>query len=274
MNAENEPTAQAEPKRVLITGAARAIGWATAAELANRGHDVIATARNVDAIPAHAGVRPLALDVTSDESVAACLAQAGELDVVINNAAISGGGPLESFPIDAFRDVLETNTVGALRMVQAVLPAWRERGSGRLVNVSSVQGAVGSPLEGPYCASKWALEAMSESLHYELGHFGIRVVIVQPGYIAPGMKANDEHPGSPAYDGLREQWTGNDETLTGGARTTSEEAARRIADAVEDPEPPLRVRIGEDAELVLGTRAKLSDAEFEAAMRATLGLTW
>ena len=133
----------------------------------------------------------LPLDVTDEASIANALAQAGELDAIVNNAAISGKGPMEDFPLEQLRDMFETNTFGPLRLVQHVLPQWRSRGSGVIVNVSSVQGRVATPLEGPYSGTKHALEAISESMHYELGHFGIRVVIVQPGYIAPGMKPAD-----------------------------------------------------------------------------------
>ena len=147
------------------------------------------------------------------------LAQAGELDAIVNNAAISGKGPMEDFPIEQLRDMFETNTFGPLRLVQQVLPQWRSRGSGVIVNVSSVQGRVATPLEGPYSATKHALEAISESMHYELGHFGIRVVIVQPGYIAPGMKPADNVAGSRAYRQLWEQWEGTDEKVAGSERS-------------------------------------------------------
>ena len=98
--------------------------------------------------------------------------------------------------------------VGALRMVQAVVPGMRERGSGVVVNVSSVNGRVASPLGGTYAASKFALEAMGETLHFELGHFGIRVVLVEPGYIAPGMKDGPEWGMEAPYDELGRQWAG------------------------------------------------------------------
>ncbi len=263
-----------DPKRILITGAGRAIGLATAHELSSRGHEVIATARDSSVIDERPGLRAHDLDVTDPASIDRCLSAVGPLDVIVNNAASSAGGPLESFPIDAMRHMLETNTIGPLRMVQAVAPSWRERGSGVIVNISSVQGAVGSPLDGPYSTTKFALEGLSESLHYELAHFGIRVVIVQPGYIAPGMKRGLRVPGPSVYDELRRQWEGTDDVVTDGGRTPVEEAARVIADAIDDPTTPLRVRIGPDAEMVLDARRQLDDGAFEAAMREVLGLTW
>ena len=184
---------------MLVTGAARAIGRATVEVLAARGHEVVATARDVSALAGVPAALVLPLDVSDPESVRAAVAGAGELDAVVNNAGLTGNGPLETFPIDAFARVLDVNTLGPLRMAQAVVPSWRERGSGVLVNISSVQGKIGTPLEGAYAASKHALEAMSESLYFELGHFGIRVVLIEPGYIAPGMKHEADHAGPAVY---------------------------------------------------------------------------
>jgi len=217
----------------------------------------------------------LALDVTDLASIRAALAQAGELDAVVNNAAVSGSGPLEAYPLDALRHTLETNTLGPLAVIQQLVGGWRARGSGVIVNVSSVQGRVATPVEGAYSASKYALEALSETLHYELGHFGIRVVIVEPGYIAPGMKDAPRHEGPPEYAGMWEQWEGTDAKVTGpGGRSTSELVGRAIADAIEQPDTPLRVPVGQDAELILSTRHQLDDAAFESTMRAALDLTW
>jgi NAD(P)-dependent dehydrogenase (short-subunit alcohol dehydrogenase family) len=235
----------------------------------------VATARNADLLAGLPAVRLLELDVGDDASVRAAVAAAGELDAIVNNAGLPGSGPLETYPLDSFSRVLEVNTIGPLRMAQAVVPRWRQRGSGVLVNVSSVQGKIGTPLEGPYAASKHALEALSETLHFELGHFGIRVVIIEPGYIAPGMKHGDDHPGPAVYGELQAQWSGTAATLTGpGGRPGPELVGRAVADALEDPATPLRVEVGDDAAMVLELRRTLGDVEFEATMRAALGLTW
>src|SRR5262249_1839854 len=152
--------------KVLITGAARGIGMATALVLAKRGHSVAAT--DVSAPSGLEGIQAHALDVTSDESVAQCLKEVGPLDAIVNNAGIFGRGPVEGYAIGRFRQMFETNTLGALRVIQAVLPAWRSRGSGVIVNVSSVSGRLSAPLEAAYSASKFALEALTESLHIEV----------------------------------------------------------------------------------------------------------
>jgi len=260
---------------VLVTGAARAIGRATVEVLAARGHEVVATARDVALLAGLPAVEALPLDVSDAESVCSALSRAGELDAVVNNAGLTGYGPLETYPLDSFTRVLEVNTIGPLRVAQAVVPSWRERGSGVLVNVSSVQGKIGTPLEGAYAASKHALEALSETLHFEVGHFGIRVVIVEPGYIAPGMKHADDHAGPAIYADLHAQWGATVATLTGPeGRPGPEVVANAVADALEDPSTPLRVEVGKDAALVLQLRRTLGDAEFEATMREALGLTW
>lgn len=262
--------------RALVTGAGRAIGRATVEVLAARGHEVVATARDVGLLEGLPAAQILPLDVRDPVSVHAAVAQAGELDAVVNNAALTGSGPLESYPLERFTEVLDVNTVGPLRLAQAVVPHWRERGSGVLVNISSVQGKIGTPLEGAYAASKHALEAMSESMYFELGHFGIRVVIIEPGYIAPGMKHDGaDHPGPDAYAELRTQWTGTDTALVGPeGRPGPETVALAVAEAIEDPDTPLRVEVGADAAMVLEFRRNLRDAEFEATMRQALGLTW
>src|SRR5690349_17864924 len=260
--------------RVLITGAARGIGMATAQVLANRGHSVVAT--DISPLSGLHGIQTHVLDVTSDDSVAQCLKAVGPLDAIVNNAAIFvGGGPVEGYPLDRFRQTFETNTLGALRVIQAVLPAWRKRGSGVIVNVSSVNGRVSSPLGAAYSASKFALEALTESLHLEVRHFGIRSVLIEPGLITSGMKASETHKGPADYAGLWEQWTGANTKMTGPSGPLGPEVvALAIARAIEDAATPLRVPVGQDAEMILGARRSLDDQAFEDAMRKAVGLTW
>src|SRR5262245_24711393 len=141
------------------------MGMATAQVLANRGHSVVAT--DVSALSELAGIQAHVLDVTSDDSVARCLEEVGPLDAIVNNAGIFGLGPVEDHPLDRFRQMFETNALGPLRVIQAVLPAWRKRGSGVIVNVSSVSGRVSSPLEAAYSASKFELDALTDYLHLQ-----------------------------------------------------------------------------------------------------------
>src|SRR6185369_5848810 len=260
--------------KILITGAARGIGMATAQVLANRGHSVVATDKS--AVSGLEGIQTQVLDVTSDDSVARCLKEVGPLDAIVNNAAIFfGGGPVESYPLDRIRQMFETNTLGALRVIQAVLPAWRKRGSGVIVNVSSVSGRLSSPLEAAYSASKFALEAFTESLHFEVRHFGIRSVLIEPGAIASGVKESEFHKGPADYAGLWEQWAGAHTKMTGASGPPGPEVvALAIARAIEDPATPLRVPVGQDAEMILGLRRSLDDQALEDAMRKALGITW
>jgi len=261
--------------RILITGAGRAIGAVTAAELTNAGHEVIATARDVNLLDSLDVALRLPLDVTSERSISEALSRAGEVDAVVNNAAAHGQGPLEDYPIDRLQTIFETNVIGPVRLIQQLITPWRERGRGLIVNISSVQGRVAAPLGGAYAASKYALEAMSETLHYELRHFGIRTVIIEPGYIAPGMKPVAPIERNPIYADLWQQWEGTDSKLNGpGGRPGPEIVARAIQRAIEDESTPLRVPVGADAELILATRSQLGDAEFEALMRQTLNLQW
>src|SRR5579859_4744698 len=242
----------AKALRVLITGAAGGIGMATAQVLANRGHSVVAT--DVTALSGSEGIQAHVLDVTSDDSVARCLEEVGPLDAIVNNAGISGGGPVEGYPLARIRQMFEINTLGPLRIIQAVLPAWRKRGSGVIVNVSSINGRVSSPLGSAYSASKFALEALTESLHLEVRHFGIRSVLIEPGDIATGIKPIEPHKGPAEYAGLWAQCAGADAKTTGPSGPPGPEVvAFAIARAIEEPATPLRVPVGQDAEMILGT---------------------
>lgn len=192
----------------LVTGASRGIGRAIAIELASRGHRVIATARRPETLADLPVDQRLALDVTVQDSVDQAIAEAGEIDALVSNAGATVRAPLESVPLSEVDRLFQLNTLGALRVAQGVLPAMRERGAGRLVFVSSIQGRLVLPMIGPYGASKWALEALAETLAIEVRHFGIKVSIVQPGVVSSGgaerasvfLKEND--PYAPLYGAL------------------------------------------------------------------------
>lgn len=265
--------------RVLITGCSTGIGRAAAIELTKRGFDVIATARRPESLEDLDVAEKIALDVDSDPSVADAVRNAGQVDVLVNNAGFGIHAPVEKGPLDEFRKLLETNVIGATRMIQAVVPQMRERGSGVIVNVSSIAGRVSSPLGGFYSASKYALEALSEALHYEMSHWNVRVAIVEPGGFDTGFDNNrktfacDEPP----YDELDRIWEKSQSKLQGadrGERPGPEVVAQTIADAVEGKEQKLRWPVGDDADLVLAVRTSMNDEQFEATMRETLELDW
>lgn len=262
--------------RVLISGCSTGIGRATADTLTDRGHEVVATARNLSTLDGLDVARRVSLDVDDAASIDAAMSVVGEVDVLVNNAGVAMGGPLESYPLDLAESVFSTNVFGPLRLIQAVLPSMRERGAGVIVNVSSVEGVVSTPLHGIYSASKHALEALSESLHFEVGHFGVRVVIIEPGYFATAMRAKTSPIDIDAtpYAELHRQWAGTDERLLGGPRPGPEFVAQAIAAAIDDPDTSLRVPVGDDALMVTAARKQLDDAAFEAAMRSTLQIDW
>jgi NAD(P)-dependent dehydrogenase (short-subunit alcohol dehydrogenase family) len=262
--------------RALITGCSTGFGRATAVELKKRGYEVVATARRPETIADIDADGHLALDVTDDASVAKAVAAAGTIDVLVNNAGIGIGGPIELVPVAEVRRVFETNTFGPLRMMQAVLPQMRARGAGTIVNVSSVSGRVSAPLSGFYAASKFALEAMSEALHIEGGHFGIRTIVIEPGFFRTNISESHHDFGvdAPPYDELDEIMGKLEAELGRAAAPGPEVVATAIADALESPDSAWRVPVGTDAEMVIGARATMDDAAFEKAMREVLKLDW
>jgi NAD(P)-dependent dehydrogenase (short-subunit alcohol dehydrogenase family) len=249
--------------RVLITGASRGIGRGIAVELTARGHEVIATARDVSMLRDVPAVARLRLDVTDPGSVAAAVAEAGTIDVLVSNAGATVRAPLETVPIAEVQQLFDLNTFGALRVAQEVLPGMRERGSGRLIFISSIQGRIAIPLIGPYAASKWALEAIAETLAIEVGHFGISVQLLQPGAVSSGggerakVFLDDSNPYRPLLDQLQ------------GFRSAPvavEAVAEAVAATLEDPQPPLRIPVGDSATKVLAARkAAPEDVPFLAA---------
>jgi NAD(P)-dependent dehydrogenase (short-subunit alcohol dehydrogenase family) len=195
---------------VLITGCSKGIGLETALAFARAGHQVHATMRNPSQSPALAQTAareklPItisAMDVDSDASVSdaiAAIQKSGPIDILINNAGIEGVGPVEEFPLAKFRAIMETNYFGALRCIQAVVSQMRQRKSGTIINISSVAGRICNPPLTSYCASKWALEALSEGLAGELKTFNVRVALVEPGIIDTAMaqRIGEPAPGSP-----------------------------------------------------------------------------
>jgi NAD(P)-dependent dehydrogenase (short-subunit alcohol dehydrogenase family) len=265
--------------RALVTGCSTGIGRATAVELTKRGFDVVATARRPETLKDLDVAATLALDVDSDESVAAALAAAGSIDVLVNNAGFGVVGPVETVPLAEVRRMFETNVFGVIRMIQGVLPQMRARGAGTIVNVTSLAGRVAPPLDGFYSATKFGVEGLTEALHYEVGHFGIRVVLIEPGVIETQFGDNISGHGltEPPYDELVTQWEAARGNLPGGGDGDApgpELVAAAIADAIEAKEHVLRHPVGADAELVTAVRKDLDDATFEATMRETLGLTW
>jgi NADP-dependent 3-hydroxy acid dehydrogenase YdfG len=241
---------------VLITGASKGIGRATAAEFARRGHRVIATARDPRTLAGLRVDRRLTLDVTDPETIARAVREAGQVDVLVSNAGEIFYAAVEATPPAAFARLLDLNTIGALRVAQAVLPGMRARGRGRLLFVSSVAGRIAQPRQGAYAATKWALEALVEALVIEAGPLGIEAALLEPGAVSSGALdhvTTYTPPGDP-YAHLHTQ---------GGARArqmiTPEEVAAGIADAAQAPQLPLRIPLGRTACEVLAARRAAPD---------------
>jgi NADP-dependent 3-hydroxy acid dehydrogenase YdfG len=249
--------------RILITGASRGIGRATAEELSARGHEVVATARDASTLADVPAVARLTLDVTDESSVRAAVAQAGPIDALVSNAGATVRAPMETVPVGEVQRLFDLNTFGALRVAQAVLPGMRERRAGKLIFMSSIQGRIAIPLIGPYAASKWALEAIAETLAIEAAHFGVSVHVLEPAAVSSGgaerakVFLDDSNPYRPLLDQMP------------GFRSdpvTVREVAEAVALALEDGEARLRIPVGAPATRLLAARkAAPEDVPFLAA---------
>ena len=178
---------------MLITGCSSGYGLETARHFHAQGWKVIATMRTprTDVLPQSERLRVLALDVTRPESIAAALEVSGPIDVLVNNAGIGVVGAFEATPMATTRDVFETNTFGVMAMIQAVVPQFRARRSGVIVNVTSSVTLTPMPLAAVYTASKMAIEGFTASLAFELEYFNVRVKLVEPGYCPNTRFANN-----------------------------------------------------------------------------------
>lgn len=275
----------------FVTGTSTGIGAASAISLARAGHTVFAGMRNPQRPgELHAAISQESLgnihvvqqDVDRDDSVRASLAQAGPIDVLVNNAGIGTMGSVEETPLAEFRATMETNFFGALRCIQAVVPGMRERRRGCIINVTSVAGRIGTAPQGPYCSSKWALEGLSECLAQEMKAFGVRVAIVEPGVIAtPIFGKVSPDPAGTHYPHKRR--------LNELFRASLEKPVSpfvvgdKIRDIVDSGTWTLRHPVGPDAAGFLEWRRSLtdeqwvewgamSDDEWVAYVRGTFGL--
>lgn len=234
-------------KVILVTGASAGIGAAVAVRLAKAGHRVFGTSRKEGAAPPAAGVNMLAMDVRSEASVAAAVAEllkgAGRIDVLVNNAGFGIAASVEDTrPADMQRQ-MDTNFLGPLRVCQAVLPAMRAQKSGRIIQVSSLAARIGIPFQGAYSASKAALEGMSEALSLEVKPFGIDVVMVQPGDTKSNFTASREWTESAkaggVYDAAARHAIGVMEKAE-QAGPPADKVARVVEMAVNATKPKLR----------------------------------
>ena len=259
---------------VLITGASSGIGLATALHFARHGYTVYAGLRNpagadelhktvaAEALP----ITPVRIDVDVDDSVRQgvqeVLDRAGCIDVLVNNAGVGGGGPIELVPLEAARRTFETNYFGAIRMIQAVVPGMRERRSGAIVNITSLAGRVTWAAHGHYSASKHALEAASEALAMEVRPYNIRVAIIEPGVIlTPIFSKRTKNAPTDHYEvPIRRLRRFFENRLRDPVLPNV--VAEAVMTAVETDNPKLRYLVGEDAEVIAPKRRETTDEEW------------
>jgi NAD(P)-dependent dehydrogenase (short-subunit alcohol dehydrogenase family) len=256
--------------RIVVTGGSRGIGLATALRLARAGHEVVAAMRNPSSSPRLAEVAaqeklPITvetMDVDSDSSVKEAFARilrVGPVDVLVNNAGIDRMGAVEETPLSDFRACMETNYFGVIRCAQAVIGTMRERGSGAIINISSVAGKISLAPMAAYSATKYALEALSEALAQELRPFNIRVAIVEPGIIDTYMARHiGEMEYSKVYPQARRIGAMFASTLAAGAGTP-DVVAEKVCEIVDSGTWKLRHPVGPDAEPFLAWRRSLDD---------------
>lgn len=271
----------ADTLSVLVTGASSGIGAATAARLAAQGHRVVGAARRTDAIASLSGVTAVRLDLTDPSSIATAVDAAtetlGRIDVLINNAGYGQFGSIEETPIDQARRQLEVNVVGLAALTQQVIGPMREQRQGRVVNVSSLAGEFSSPLAGWYHASKFALEALSDSLRLEVAQFGIDVVVVQPGPVRTpwhddALQLLDSASAvGPYADMARAVARYHRATQDQPVTSTVEAVARAVSRAATTPRPRTRYRVGRGAGIAVAL-SRLPDRVFDTLTRRQFGL--
>jgi NAD(P)-dependent dehydrogenase (short-subunit alcohol dehydrogenase family) len=274
-------------KAVLITGCSTGIGRATAQRLAGDGWTVYATARRPESIAdlERAGCKTLALDVTDEDSMRAAVEHVeraeGAVGVLVNNAGYSQGGPVEQVPMEAVRRQFETNVFGAIRMAQLALPAMRAQRWGKIVNVGSMGGRLTFPGGGLYHASKYALEAISDALRFEVRGFGVDAILIEPGLIvtdfAQAAVASTASLGAEqsTTDGVYEEFNTKVAALTTGVYESPmrrlgggpDVVAKAIERAIKRRRAPARVLVTPSARLTVLQRRLLPDRAWDAAMR-------
>jgi NAD(P)-dependent dehydrogenase (short-subunit alcohol dehydrogenase family) len=277
-----------ERKVAVVTGSSSGIGYATALQLARNGYVTFATMRNPekggDLIRAAKNEElPILveqLDVTDLDSIKDFMSRrlavksSGRIDVLINNAGYALMGSLEDLSMKEIQNQLETNLLGAIWITQQVLPVMRAQESGIIVNISSGVGRIGFQGLSAYVATKFALEGLSESLAYEVGPFGIKVVLIEPGVVK--TKAFDNMVIGQAALRKDSPYAGMLDNLNVAFKTwldkasTPDQVAATILQAISSQEPRLRYAVGQDAVALLEKRRTLSDEQFQEHMKNSM----
>ena len=267
-----------DQKVAIVTGSSSGIGLESALLLARNGYITYATMRSpekdtsIKTVVQKEGlpIRVVQLDVTDDSSVKNAvdhiISEASRIDVLVNNAGYGLGGVLEDLSMEEIKSQYETNLFGLIRVTQAVLPTMRKQRSGRILNLSSGAGIFGYPGGSAYVSTKFAVEGLSESIAYELEPFGIKVILIEPGFIRTNFanvmvvakKAQD--PASP-YSELMQKIMASASELAKNA-SDAELVANVILDAASNPNPRLRYLVGKDVESWAAGKKKMDELEF------------
>ena len=272
-------------KVAVVTGSSSGIGFETSLTLAREGYFTYATMRELkkaDEIQKIAdeeslSLKVLELDVDNEESaenaINTIVQEKGRIDVLVNNAGWGIWGTGEDVSIEEFKAQFETNFFSVVRMIQKVAPTMREQGSGNIVNISSVAGRIGLPASTAYVSSKFAVEGLSESLRYELGQFGVNVIIIEPGVIKTNffdsMKtAKKADTGETYRDITLKVITGVKMMAEMG--TPPKEVAQVIINSLKEEKPLPRYIVGNDAAMFMESKKMKTDIEFENYMKKEL----
>jgi NAD(P)-dependent dehydrogenase (short-subunit alcohol dehydrogenase family) len=267
----------------VVTGSTGGIGLATSLALARNGYLTYATMRNLakrDSVQSvadkqHLPIRVLQLDVTDGNSIKSAiqsiLSENGRIDLLVNNAGYGLRGAFEDIGIDEIKAQYETNLYGVIRVTQEVLPIMRKQGSGRIINISSGAGRFGFPGGSAYVSSKFALEGLTESMAYELEQFGIKTVLVEPGFVRTNFGDNmviaqkAQDPNSP-YSQMMQMMS----SIRGKMLENASDAdlvAEVVVEAATAKEPNLRYLAGKDVQQMVAAKRSMSDEEFQKMMK-------
>ena len=269
----------------VVTGSSSGIGLATCLALARSGYLTYATMRN---LAKRGSIQPIAekqdlpikavqLDVIDENSVKnaiqSILSEAGRIDVLVNNAGYGLTGAFEDIEIDEIKALYETNLFGVIRVTQAVLPTMRKQRSGRIINISSGAGRIGYPGGSAYVSSKFALEGLSESMAYEIEQFGIRTVLVEPGFVKTNfgekmvIAKKSQDPNSPYSQMMMQMKSSSYRRRMVENASDADLVASVIIEAVTAKEPNLRYLAGKDVQQMVATKKNMSDEEFQKMIR-------
>ena len=272
-------------KVALVTGSSSGIGYETSLSLAREGYFTYATMRDLKKANAvkkiaeneNLPLKVIELDVDNEKSaedaVKSIIDEKQRIDVLVNNAGWGIWGTAEDVSIEEFREQFETNFFSVVRMIQKVAPVMRKQGTGDIVNISSIAGRIGFPVSTAYISSKFALEGLSESIRFELGQFGVNVIIIEPGVIKTNffdsMKTAKKADESSAYKEITEKVISGVKMMA-EMGTAPNEVASVIMKSLKEEKPLPRYVVGNDAIMFLEAKKMKTDIEFENYLKKEL----